>query len=93
MTCAEYVIDVSSSPMVRRKVESKAPRTDVAAVRRHLGLSQGEFAEMFGISQGTVEQWEQGRREPTGPARVLLAVLDQDPDAVLAVLDGRRRRK
>ena len=44
--------------------------TDIAATRRRLGLSQTEFATWFGISPGTLRNWEQGRRVPEGPARV-----------------------
>ncbi len=56
--------------------------TDIAATRRRLGLSQTEFAAWFGISPGTLRNWEQGRRVPEGPARVLLRVIERDPEAV-----------
>jgi putative transcriptional regulator len=56
--------------------------TDIAATRRWLGLSQTEFAAWFGISPGTLRNWEQGRRVPEGPARVLLRVIERDPEAV-----------
>jgi DNA-binding transcriptional regulator YiaG len=92
MTCREYVFDVQCALMARRLVKTKVPRIDVAATRKKLAMSQGDFAEMFGINQGTVEQWEQGRREPSGPARLLLAVLDENPGAVLAVVNRRHRR-
>ena len=55
---------------------------DIAATRRRLGLSQTEFAAWFGISPGTLRNWEQGRRVPEGPARILLRVIERDPDAV-----------
>jgi putative transcriptional regulator len=55
---------------------------DIAATRRRLGLSQTEFAAWFGISPGTLRNWEQGRRVPDGPARVLLRVIERDPEAV-----------
>ena len=55
---------------------------DIAATRRRLGLSQTEFAAWFGISPGTLRTWEQGRRVPEGPARVLLRVIERDPEAV-----------
>ena len=47
-----------------------------------LGLSQTEFAAWFGLSPGTLRNWEQGRRVPEGPARVLLRVIERDPEAV-----------
>lgn len=55
---------------------------EVAAVRRRYGLSQQEFAALLGISVRTLQNWEQGRRSPQGPARVLLRVVAEHPDAV-----------
>ncbi len=55
---------------------------DVKALRERLGMSQGEFALRYGFSIGTLRQWEQGRRYPDGSARVLLTVIDRDPEAV-----------
>jgi putative transcriptional regulator len=51
--------------------------------------SQSEFAGAIGVSVGTVRQWEQGRRQPSGPARVLLALLEQDPEIVRDTLKGQ----
>jgi putative transcriptional regulator len=67
------------------------PDTDVARVRKRLGLSQDKFALAFGVNPGTVRNWEQGIRRPEGPARVLLRVIEQDPKAVLEALTPRRR--
>ena len=55
---------------------------DIAAARKKLGMSQDKFALTFGISTGALRNWEQGRRQPEGPARVLLKVIDQEPEAV-----------
>lgn len=66
--------------------EVEVPVVDVQAVRRELGLSQAEFAEAFGISLATLRNWEQGRRIPRGPARLLLAIIDLEPEAVQRVL-------
>ncbi len=52
------------------------------AVRKRLGLSQVAFAARFGVSIGTLRDWEQKRRRPEGPARVLLTVIDREPKAV-----------
>lgn len=58
----------------------RLPNTiDVAAVRGKTGLSQSAFARRIGIPTGTLRNWEQGRRSPQGPARVLLALLDRNP--------------
>ena len=64
------------------------PLLDVAAVRERLGMTQEEFAATFGVSVATLRNWEQGRRLPRGPARVLLQVIAQEPAAVKRVLSG-----
>jgi len=55
----------------------------VASIRGKLRLSQVAFSNAFGISPATLRNWEQGRRQPTGPARVLLRVAQKHPKAVL----------
>ncbi len=62
------------------------PPVDVKAVRRRLGKSQAEFARMIGVSVSTLQNWEQGRRRPEGPARALLRVAAANPEAVAAAL-------
>jgi putative transcriptional regulator len=59
---------------------------DVAAIRAKAELSQPRFAEIIGVSIGTLRNWEQGRRVPDGPARVLLAMLEKNPRIVEQVL-------
>ena len=56
---------------------------DPREIRERLGLSQNKFAKMLGISTSTLQNWEQGRRKPDGPAKVLLNVASKYPDAVL----------
>jgi putative transcriptional regulator len=58
----------------------------VLAMRRTMGISQGVFAKLVGVSVKTLQNWEQGRRQPSGPAAVLLTVLVMDPKAVLKAL-------
>ena len=58
------------------------PEPDVAAIRAKSGLSQRAFARSIGVAVGTLQGWEQGRRRPEGPARVLLALIDKRPDIV-----------
>ena len=60
----------------------RAPVVDVRSVRQKLGLSQSQFAARFGFTPATVRNWEQGRTQPDGPARVLLAVIAHHPEAV-----------
>jgi putative transcriptional regulator len=55
---------------------------DVAAIRNKTGLSQAAFARRIGVPVGTIRNWEQGRRAPQGPARILLALLDRNPKIV-----------
>lgn len=58
----------------------------VSVIRKQLGLSQEQFAALMGVSVGTLRNWEQGRREPHGPARSLLLVASREPAAVLKAL-------
>lgn len=58
-------------------------RNEVTAVRAKLGLSQSKFAALLGISPSTLKNWEQGRRRPTGAAKVLLKVARRHPRVVL----------
>ncbi len=69
-----------------KKVASRVDRIDpesVTAIRAKLRLSQNAFSAAFGISPATLRNWEQGRRQPTGAARVLLRVAAKHPKAVL----------
>jgi putative transcriptional regulator len=61
---------------------------DVKAIRARLDQSQSEFARMIGVSVGTLQNWEQGRRKPEGPARALLQVALRNPEAVRQALSG-----
>jgi putative transcriptional regulator len=68
-------------------------RPDVKSVRCGLGVSQSEFAMMLGISVRTLENWEQKRRVPKGPARVLLKVAAAHPEVVWEVVKPKRENK
>ena len=59
---------------------------DVKSIREQYQLSQSQFASLLGISVKTLQNWEQGRRSPQGPARVLLQVAAKHPDAVWDVV-------
>ena len=61
------------------------PKNDIVKVRGKLGLSQSKFADVLGISADTLQNWEQGRRQPTGPARVLLKIATRHPKVLLEV--------
>jgi putative transcriptional regulator len=60
-------------------------KTDIVLVRAKLGLSQSKFAAVLGISADTLQNWEQGRRSPTGPAKVLLEIAARHPELLLEV--------
>jgi putative transcriptional regulator len=56
---------------------------DVVRIRHQLGLPQVKFAQLLGISADTLQNWEQGRRKPAGPAQVLLKIAAKHPKIVL----------
>ena len=66
---------------------------DVKRIRAEYQLSQSEFATLLGISVATLRNWEQGRRTPEGPARVLLQVAAKHPDAVWDVVRPAERQR
>src|SRR5438874_1862767 len=70
----EAIAWARGEPVPVRITTVQVPHVDVRQVRQRLGLSQAEFASKFGFSSASVRNWEQGRRRPEGPARVLLAV-------------------
>jgi putative transcriptional regulator len=66
------------------------PPPEIRMVRERLDVSQGEFAVMIGVSARTLQNWEQGRRQPEGPAKALLTIASRNPAAVLDALHGNR---
>jgi putative transcriptional regulator len=73
--------------MVLPSYTVNVPETvDVAKLRHRLGLSQAAFARTFGLDVTALHAWEQGRRRPDRAARVLLAVIAKEPQAVLRAL-------
>lgn len=74
-------------------------QVDVAKLRRFVGkwvgnesISQGRFAMMMGVSYRAVQEWEQGRRTPSGPAHALLLVIGRYPELVKEVIDEDFRK-
>jgi putative transcriptional regulator len=90
---AELVSSVKQAGRIRRgslkpsRVTAFRP-ADVRAVREKLKTTQTEFALLIGVSVATLRNWEQGRRNPDGPALALLRVAAQNPKAVVAALHG-----
>jgi putative transcriptional regulator len=60
----------------------QVPVINVAEIRAKTGLSQSAFAQSIGVAKGTLLNWEHGRRVPTGPAQVLLAMIARRPSVV-----------
>lgn len=60
---------------------------EVRAIRKATGLSQAKFAKVIHVAVGTLKNWEQGHRDPTGPAKVLLHVIRKDPKHVIKTLE------
>jgi putative transcriptional regulator len=61
---------------------------DIKAIRNTLHKSQSEFALMIGVSVSTLQNWEQGRRNPDGPARALLKEASENPETVSKALEA-----
>lgn len=87
----ELVASVRQAGRIRRG-EMKPSRVvnhtaiNAKSVRKRLGKSQAAFARMIGVSVATLQNWEQGRRRPDGPAQALLKVAAKNPEAVAAAL-------
>ncbi len=79
-------------PVLSKRKTTKSATVDwgprIIAMREQAGLTQKEFSALIGVSSKTLENWEQGRRQPTGPAGVLLRVIEQEPGVVAQVLRG-----
>ncbi len=78
----DSVREIKAGGGKRTKVETKSY---VVRVRIKSGLSQAEFAAALGVSKRTLEQWEQGRRKPSGAAKQLLKIAERHPEVLLDV--------
>ena len=65
------------------KRKKATPKSHVARVRIKSGLSQADFAAALGVSKRTLEQWEQGRREPSGAAKTLIRIAERHPEVLV----------
>ena len=68
--------------LVTRKLSNPS---DPKTIRKRLNLSQAAFAGLMGVSVRTVQDWEQNRREPSGPAKSLLRIAEQHPEVFLKI--------
>ena len=93
----QLVASVKEAGKIHRGA-AKASRTftfqpeDIRTIREKLHKSQSEFAHMIGVSVSTLQNWEQGRRQPEGPARALLVVASRAPTVVAKALAEAARR-
>ena len=78
----EGVKEIKAGGGKRTKVQ---PRSPVVRVRMKSGLSQAQFAAAIGVSKRTLEQWEQGRRQPSGAAKQLLKIAERHPEVLIEV--------
>ena len=89
----ELVESLSQAGQIRKgclspsRVKTYGP-VDVKRIRSGLHISQSQFAMMIGVSKSTLQNWEQGRRHPDGPARALLCIAEKQPQAVLDALQA-----
>jgi len=67
----------------KRLIEGDWKAGDIAALRKFLGLTQNQFSKTIGISISTLQNWEQDRRHPEGPAKALLRILAKHPRLIL----------
>ncbi|MDN5752641.1 MAG: helix-turn-helix domain-containing protein [Nitrosospira sp.] len=86
------VADYKQGRVALETVEVAVPDIDVKRIRDRLGLSQDKFAEVYGLSVGTVRNWEHGKRKPEGPARILLNLIERQPDFVAQEVNKIRGR-
>jgi putative transcriptional regulator len=94
---AELVESIREAGKIHRGEEKPSRRfvfspDDVRSIREKLQKSQSEFAQMIGVTVSTLQNWEQGRREPQGPARALLVVASKAPEVVAKALASAAQR-
>lgn len=82
----EVLGDVTGVAPLPRRVIDVPDIVDVKAIRKRLGMSQRVFAETFGLKVASLRNWEQGRTEPEGPAKVLLTIINRKPKEALEAL-------
>jgi putative transcriptional regulator len=82
MTQMDEIVRGKRAPSRKFQVDAIA----IKALRAKIGLSQPKFAALLNVDVGTLRNWEQGRREPTGPAKALLTAISRDPKNVLKAL-------
>lgn len=80
---AQQAVAIAEGRLEGRITERELP---VAEARAKLNLPRAEFAKLLGVSPRTIENWEQNRRQPSGAAKVLIAIALHNPKAILNVM-------
>src|SRR6185503_12728912 len=81
----DLAADLLQSVLQMKAGKVQVVTSPVIEARRKTGLSQSQFAALLGVSVRTLQGWEQGRKQPSGAARTLLAIATTNPKALLAV--------
>ena len=82
----EVLGDVTGTAPLKGRTVNVPDLVDVKAIRKSVGMSQQQFADTFGLKVASVRNWEQGRTEPEGPAKVLLTIISRKPKDALEAL-------
>jgi putative transcriptional regulator len=90
---ADLVTSLKQAGQIARGVRKpsrvfKFTESRVRAIRERTKLSQSDFARVMGVSVKTLQNWEQSRRHPTGPAAALLRIMEKDPKAAVEALNS-----
>lgn len=86
----EVLVHVRGEAALSSRIVDDPAAEGIVALRKRLRLSRQKFADRFGLDVRAVQEWEQGRRVPDRAARVLLTVIDRDPEAVIRALGEDR---
>ena len=86
---AEALAHVRGEAVLPSRIVDDPAAGHIVALRKRMKLSRQKFADRFGLDARAVQDWEQGRRIPDRAARVLLTVIDRDPEAVVRALGER----
>jgi len=84
---ANALDDPDNPPLTEDELSRMRPVPNPREIRQRLHLTQEQFAKRFHLRLGTVRDWEQGKKEPDSAAKVLLRVIERNPDAVLHALE------
>ncbi|MDN5752914.1 MAG: helix-turn-helix domain-containing protein [Nitrosospira sp.] len=92
-TLIEGMDDIIAFQEGRKELKTKSvtiPEIGVSEIRKQLNLTQEDFAQRFGFSVSTVRNWEQGTRQPDGPARILLSLIASNPETIATQIEELR---